>query len=52
MLKFQDMLKKSCMFLQPLVSDIYNKIKILGRGGQAVVNLYRKKGTNSSESDE
>lgn len=34
------------------MSDLYNKVKVLGRGGQAVVNLFKKKIVNPGDVDD
>jgi hypothetical protein len=41
---FENQLKKVCLYTAPPMKSLYDHIKVLGRGGQATVNLFKKKG--------
>lgn len=42
-------MKKICIYTSPSIKVCYDHVKTLGRGGQAIVNLYKAKNTEGEE---
>ncbi len=47
--KFEFLIKKICIYSAPGIKAIFDHVKTLGKGGQAIVNLYKLKGTETDE---